>query len=380
MKRPLPVAALVALALSAACTVSPTAATVRYGSQETTISQSQLLGDLDTIAGASPAQLSAAACMLELQGATPPAIQGAGEGTVTQDLAKFQLNNLIFNQLVHMRLAQTGHAVTADDVGAAQSDLLAQLSPGSSPCGLQGSQLEAKVPSGFLHREVVALAEQEKLIAVLGGVDLSPAGLATYYQAHPTEFQQVCLSAIVVNTQAQAAQIRQQITSGATSFEAAAASSSIDTQSAANGGQLGCTPVAQVQNQVVLSALNGLNIGDISQPVSEPNTVTGQGEVWILLKLDSKPTTPISEAEPQIRQELLSAHAGPYNTEMTRVASLAHVTVSPQYGAWSTATGVVSPVPPPARELLDPFADIPPSTGSGIGTGTGTGSGAATGG
>jgi len=374
VKRLLALAALAALALSAtACDATPTAATVQLGSQNATISQSQLLSDLDTIAGASPAQLSDAACMLELQGATPPTVHGVGDGTVTQDLAKFQLNNLVFNQLVEMRLAQTGHGVTGDDIDAAHADLVAQLSPGSSPCGLQGSQLEAKVPADFFHSQVVALAEQEKLIALLGDVDLSPAGLAAYYQAHPTEFQLDCLSAIVVNTQAQAAQIRQQINSGATSFEAAAAASSIDTQSAANGGQLGCTPIAQIQNQVVLGALDGLAVGDISQPVSEANTVTGVGEVWILLKLDSTPVTSLSQAEPQIRQELLSAHAARYNTEMTRVAARAHVTINPQYGSWSVQSGVTSPVPPPARDLLAPFADIPASSASGLGTGTGSG-------
>ncbi|HUO49184.1 MAG TPA: peptidylprolyl isomerase [Acidimicrobiales bacterium] len=380
MKRRLLPAALVALALSAtACDVTPTAATVQLGSQHATISQSHLLSDLQMIAGANPAQLGYAACVLELQGATPPTIHGVGDGTVTQDLARFQLNNLVFNELVHMRLAATGHSVTAADLDAARADLLAQLSSGSSPCQLQGQRLADQVPT-FIDREVTALAEQEKLVSVLGQVDLSPAGLEAYYQAHPSEFQLVCLSAIVVNSQAQAAQIRQQITSGQTTFETAAATSSIDTQSAQSGGQLGCTPISQVQNQVILGALNGLNIGDISQPVSEANTVTGQGDVWILLKLDSKPVTPLSQAASQIRQELLSAHAGPYNAEMQRVAALAKVSVNPQYGSWSTQSGVVSPVPPPARQLLDPFANIPASTGvgglgSGVGTGTGAGSG-----
>jgi hypothetical protein len=368
-----------ALALSAtACDATPTAATVRLGNQEATISQARLLSDLQLIAGANPAQLGYAACVLELQGATPPAVHGAGEGTVTQDLAKFQLNNLVFDQLVHMRLAATGHAVGAADLDAARTDLINQLSSNSSPCGVQGRQLAAKVPA-FVDREVTALAEQEKLVSVLGRVDLSPAGLAAYYQAHPGEFQEVCLSAIVVNAQAQAAQIRQQIVSGQTTFQAAAAASSIDTQSAANGGQLGCTPVSQIQNQVILSALNGLNVGDVSQPVTEANSVTGAGDVWILLKLDSKPDVPLSQAAPQIRQELLSSHAGPYNAEMQRVASLARVSVNPQYGRWSTVSGVVSPVPPPARQLMDPFANIPASTGA-AGPGPGAAPGASSGG
>ncbi|HXX91122.1 MAG TPA: peptidylprolyl isomerase [Acidimicrobiales bacterium] len=366
MKRLLPLALLGALAVSAtACDAAPNAAVVNG----VAISQSQLLDDLSTIVGGDPSQITPAACMLQLQGASVPLPgNGVGDDTVTQALAAYQLTTLVIEELVHQRLAQLGHQVTAADIAAAQTDLTAQLSPsstqGTSPCGLSGAQLAAQVPAGFYHRQVVALAEQEKLAAIVGNVDLSTGAMAAYYQAHPQEFQLICLSDIAVNTQAQAAQLRQAITSGSTSFEAAATQNSVDTQTAPNGGQIPCVPMSQVQNQVILGAISGLKPGDVSQPVNNPASATGGQSVWLLLKIDDEPVVPFSQAQSQIRQELLAAQNNQVTAEFSRLTHSSDVTVNPQYGSWSKLAGVRSPTPPPARDLLSPFANIPGGSGS----------------
>jgi hypothetical protein len=385
VKRLLPLALIVALALSAtACDPTPTAAIVNG----VAISQSRLYSDLTLIVGDNPNKVSAAACMLQLQGANVPLpANGAGEGTVTQDLAAYQLTTMIIGELVHQRLARLGHPVTSADIAAARVDLLTQLSPsagqGASQCGLTGAQLAATVPADFVHRQTVYLAEQEKLAAVIGGVDLSPAAINAYYVAHPQEFQLICLSDIAVPTQAQAAQLRQQITAGTITFEAAAAASSIDTQTAQGGGKIPCVPLNQIQNQVILGAINGLKVGDVSQPVNNPASQAGATSVWLMLKVDDRPLVPLSQAESQIRQELLAAHNSQVTAEFTRLTATSDVTVSPQYGSWRKLSGVHSPVPPPARTLLSPFANIPGAGalgGLGAGAGAGTSSGTSSGG
>jgi PPIC-type PPIASE domain len=360
VKRLLSLVLLGALALSAAaCDAAPTAATVNG----VTISQTELYNDLAIIAGESSSTLTPTACMLELQGANVPVpANGVGEGTVTQDLAAYQLTTMIIGELVHQRLAKLGQAVTAADLSAARVDLATQLSPspsqGSSPCGLTGDQLAAKVPADFYRRQVQYLAEQEKLAAIIGGVDLSQSALNAYYLAHPAEFQLICLSDIAVATQAQAAQLRSQITAGTVTFETAAGQSSIDSQTAQNGGQIPCVPAAQIQNQVILGAINGLKVGDISQPVNNPASAPGAQAVWLLLKVDDRPLVPLSQAESQIRQELLAAHNSQVTAEFSRLTGSSDVTVNPQYGSWHKLSGVHSPVPPPARDLLAPFANI----------------------
>jgi PPIC-type PPIASE domain len=365
VKRLLPIAVLGALALAVTGCQTATSAAVVNG---VAIPQSELLSDLSAIAGSNAEQVSYASCLLELQsGSAVPTADGAGQGTVTQDLAKFQLENLIYEELVHQRLAMTGHGVTTADIDAATTDLVAQLSPGSSPCNYQGAQLVARVPHAFFHRQVVALAEQERLVSLLGHVDLGTDALQAYYQAHPEDFQLLCLSDIVVSSQAQAAQIRQQIASGATSFEAAA-QNSLDQQTAGNGGQLGCVPMSQVKNQVVLQAIKGLAVGEVSQPVTQPDQSTGTGAVWILLKLDSNPVVPFLQSEQQIRQDLLSAHANPFDTAMNHFADVADVTVNPRYGSWNRLSGVEVPATPPARFVLDPIANLPVGNSAGTGT------------
>ncbi len=359
MKR-LPLLVLLAtLALAAsACDVGPTAATVNG----VAISQSALNSDLAVLAGDHPGQLSDAACMLELQGSNVPVpANGAGDGTVTQELAAYQLSNMILGELIHQRLGELHHPVTHVDVAEARADLLTQLTPSStqSPCGLSGAQLEAKVPSGFFEQQTLYLAEQEQLAAVLGGVDLSTAGLKDYYDAHPQDFQLVCLSDIAVTTQAEATQIRASITAGTTSFAAAAAQSSIDTQTNQQGGQIGCVPIGQIQNQVILSALDGVAVGGITQPVEQPPTQAGGTSAWLLLMVDAKTVTPFSQAESQIRQTLLAAHNSEVTTEFSRITDTSEVVVNPQYGSWSKLSGIVeSPTPPPARDVPVPSVNL----------------------
>jgi parvulin-like peptidyl-prolyl isomerase len=375
----LPLIAVVgALALAAsACDVGPTAATVNG----VAISQSALNDDLSVLVGSQTGETSSATCMLELQGSNLPLpASGTGDGTVTQQLAAYQLSNMILAQLIRERLDQLDHPLTDADVAAARVDLVNQLTPSSteqsSPCGLTGSELVAKVPSGFFHQQTVYLAEQEQLAAVLGGVDLSTASLRAYYEAHPQKFELICLSDIAVETEAEATQIRQSITAGTTSFAAAAAASSIDTQTSRQGGQIGCVPTAQIQNQLILAALDGVGVGQISQPVNEPSSQPGGTGVWLLLQVDAKPLTPFSEAESQIRQELLAAHDSEVTAEFSRITRASHVVVNPQYGSWSELEGIVeSPTPPPARDVLAPCknsgtATCPSTTGSVLGAGS----------
>ncbi|HYA68734.1 MAG TPA: peptidylprolyl isomerase [Acidimicrobiales bacterium] len=381
MKR-IPLFALVgALAVAAsACDVGPTAATVNG----VAISQSALNSDLSVLIGNEPGQTSGAACMLELQGSNLPLpAEGAGDGTATQQLAAYQLSNMILAQLIRERLDQLGRVVNDADVAAARVDLVNQLTPSnsqaSSPCGLTGSELVAAVPSSFFHQQVVYLAEQEKLAAVLGNVDLSTASLEAYYEAHPEEFQLLCLSDIAVQSESEATQIRQAITSGSTSFAAAAGSNSIDTETSGRGGQIGCVPTAQIQNQLILAALDGVGVGQISQPVNEPSSQPGGAGVWLLLQVDARTLTPFSDAQSQIRQELLAAHDTQVTAEFTKITKTSHVVVNPQYGTWSELEGIVeSPVPPPARDVPSSCKNsvsvaCPSTTGSVLGAGSTSG-------
>lgn len=347
--------ALVALAAAGtACDLSPPAATV--GSS--TISRSQLDDQLSKIVGNSYAQ-----CALQLQGVNIAGpVTGAGDDTVTSSFSTFELSTLVLERLVEQDLARRGKRVTAADVSAARADFVSQLTPttSASPCGLAGQILVSKLPSGFADEQVRFLAAQERLAEVIGHVDVSPTALRSYYDTHATQFQEICLSDIAVQAQTQAQQIHDAITGGSATFENEAQQFSIDSQTAQGGGRIPCVPSSQIVNTVILGAIAGLAPGQVSQPVFEPQATGGSG-VWFVLRVDGRPQVPFGQAEPQIRQQLLSAQNPAVSAEFTRITRHADVVVDPRFGSWSAAQGVRAPVTPKASLLLSPSADQGPA-------------------
>ena len=359
MKRLPLVAALAALAAAGtACDLSPPAATVAG----TTVTTSQLDAQLSAIVGSPFAQ-----CTLQLQGVNM-SLQGAGDSTVSSSLASFVLSTLVLERLVESDLSRLGHAVTSADLAAARQDLAAQLSSssaGASPCSVSGAQLVDRMPAAFRDQQVQFLAEKERLGQTIGKVDLSQASMLAYYQAHPTQFQELCLSDIAVQTQAQAQQIHDAIASGASTFAVEAQQSSIDSGTAGNGGQLPCITTSQITNPVITNAIAGLSPGQITSPVFDQSATPGGSGVWFVLQLDSSPTIPFATAQSQIRQQLLAPTDSLVSAEFSRLVAKARVTVDPRFGKWSAAQGVEPPTPPPSSLLLSPNAGSQTSTGAG---------------
>ncbi|MHB8682071.1 MAG: peptidylprolyl isomerase [Acidimicrobiales bacterium] len=369
MRRLLVIAALAALAgATSACQVGPTAATVGGSS----ISRSTLDDQLSQISNSVYAQ-----CALQLQGVNlPTPLSGVGDATVNANFASFELSTLVLEQLIVGDLARRHQAVTSADLASARTDLAAQLTPSAasaSPCpgAVSGRRLLGLLPPAFVGEQVRFLAAQERLAAVLGHVDISTPALQRYYQSHPTEFDEVCLSDIAVQSQSQAQSVHDAIASGSTTFGAAAQQSSIDTQTAANGGVIPCVPSSQIVNSVILGAINGLSPGQISQPVFEPQTGGGAGGVWFVLALDGRPQVPFDQAQSQIRQQLLSAQNTVVSAEFSRITHRADVVIDPRYGSWNPQQGVRPPAPPRSTWLLSPAADQ--SGGSALGLGQPTG-------
>jgi hypothetical protein len=353
----LSVALVAAGAAGTACGLVPPAASV----QGATVSRHQLDTELSEISQSPYAQ-----CALTLQGVNlPSTLSGAGDDTVSSTLASFELSTLVLERLVETDLARRGHPVTAADLQAARVDLVSQLTPGAgspSPCpnGVVGQQLVDRLPATFRADQVGFLAAQEQLAVTLGHVDVSRPALLAYYRAHPSEFQELCLSDIAVQSQAEAQSIHDAIASGAATFASEAQQDSIDTQTAPNGGQIPCVASSQVVNSVILGAIAGLAPGQISAPVFEPNASATGGGVWFVLELDGRPVVPFAQAEAQIRERLLSAQNAAVSAEFTRLAEAAHVTVDPRYGTWTAARGVQPPKAPPAADLLSRSADLSP--------------------
>jgi len=356
-------AALAALAAGGtACDLSPPAASVDGMS----VSRSQLDAELSAISHSAYAQ-----CALQLQGVNlPSTLTGAGGFTVSSDLASYELSTLVVERLADQDLTRLGHPVTSTDLADARTDLASELTAGassSSPCpgGITGQLLVQRLPAGFRSGEVHFLAAQEQLAITLGHVDVGQSALLAYYQSHPSQFRQLCLSDIAVTSQAQAQSIRGAIEAGKETFATEAEQNSIDTQTAANGGEIPCVAASEVVNGAILDAISGLSQGQISQPVFENASSSGGSGVWFLLELDGRPAIPFAQAEAQIRQQLLAAQDSTVSAAFSRLAKAAKVTVDPRYGSWSPESGIQPPEPPPAADLLSRTADQPGGSSSG---------------
>jgi hypothetical protein len=361
VKRLLVVVALGALgAAASACDVSPTAATVNG----VTITQSQLQDQLAVISASSVAQ-----CALSIEdaqsGGTLPAVTGTGQATVTTQFAAFQLNGLVAQTLEEGELAQRHVHVSGADIATARQDYVAQIEAAStqvtSPCNLTGANLVNRLPKAFVDQQARTLAAQEKLEEVVGHIDVSPAAVHAYYNAHLSQVTQLCLNFIIATDQAAAQSIHDKIAAG-TSFATADAGPGADANSPP-GGEGPCVFPAQIVSQLgpaTATVVGGLADGQLAPPqqISVPNQVTGQTQtIWLVIGVRAHTLVPFANTESGLRQELLGAGGPRLSAALGRAVKGARVQLDPRYGAWSAGHGVVAPTPPRPAWVLNSGAD-----------------------
>lgn len=373
-------ATLVVLASGAAvsaCTVTPTAATANGES----IAVSTLNTRLSALDGTAAGQ-----CLLQLeypQLAGTSAEGDGGPGTWQTSFASTILSNQVSNLLAIQYGASKGITVDAAELAAAQSeyestlngaissDLQQSSSTGAaSACagpdgtGLTGQELLSGLPGSVRADDVRSQAVDDKLLT--RGADLSNSAVLAYYLANRPQFAVDCVSQIITDTQAQAEQIVNRLDAGA-DFATLARSNSIDTQTAPNGGQAGCSfTAAQIEQDLQVTSVS------VGSPLTPVQTSGGQ---WAVYEVTSQTVEPVTSVASVIRSELLhsTANVQRIDNELVAFAHRSEIVVNPQYGTWQGLT-VVDPPTPAARYLLP---GAPASLASVAGTAASGGSGSA---
>ncbi|MGD0313627.1 MAG: peptidylprolyl isomerase [Acidimicrobiales bacterium] len=384
MKRQLSgaVVALVVVAtgsLASACDITPPAAS----SNGTTISTASLNSQLHTLE-----TTAAGGCLLQLENSQLADTSGQGDGgpgTYTMTFANAVLDNQVEDLLAEQFAASKGITITAADLNTATSDFVSTLqgeissavqqseSDGTisfcqdaSGASITGTALLAGLPSDIRAAQIRNQAVDEKLLA--HGANLSAAAVAAYYDANKSLFTQACVSVIATDTEAHADQLVAEINAGQ-SFAAVAKASSLDTQTAANGGALGCDyTVSQVEQALQVQSITP---GQPIAPVQDSST--GQ---WVIYEVTSQTVEPLSAAASVARRELLQStdNVNRVSREIVAFARTSDVSVDPQYGTWKRLA-IVPPVAPPSQFLLSavsgqtPLATRTPASASGTGTG-----------
>ncbi|HEX3841329.1 MAG TPA: peptidylprolyl isomerase [Acidimicrobiales bacterium] len=342
--------------LASACNVTPPAATVNG----TTVSVSSLNDQLRTF---DSTQVGRCLLTAETGQITPFQTAGAGgSGTYDMAFADSILENTVGNQLASQLAASKGLTITAADLQTAQQNFEASLSGeisaaaqqasqsgtgtycvATSGQALTGTQVMSALPASIRNALIANNAVDEKLLA--DGANISDAAIASYYAANQASFTTDCVSWIVTGSQDLANSYVAQIKGGA-AFADIAKANSLDTQTAPNGGSLGCT---FTQSQVLQALqISSAKVGTPIGPIQDPSS-----GAWEIYAVTSQTVAPLSQVRSGVIQQLLqtSANGNRIAKEIQAFARRSAVSIDPQYGQWKNQ-GVVAPVAPPAKYLL----------------------------
>lgn len=361
MRRLLVIVVLLGVAVaSASCTTSPPAATV----DGSAIAQSTLDTQLSAIATNTDAACVFAA---EFDPSGAP-VAGAGQQTVTSAVASAELDNLVLEQLLGRDLADHHRTVTTADVSAARTDLADDVNSslqsdeesGALPqaCASLSANPVPHLPSGYGQGVTRFLALQEQFRALVGHVDISAAGVARYYAAHQSDFEEACLDLVVADTQS-AAQTIDAAVGGGESIAAAASGPGADTQITPSDGQLACqlpTVITDTFGSTDSATIYAATTGQLLPPMAWTDPSTGT-TYWLVVKVADLAEASLSQVASDIRQQLLSGTDTNADAALTSLIRRARVSVDPMYGSWSRRAGLTPPAPPPAADVLNPAAD-----------------------
>jgi hypothetical protein len=327
----------VALALGAtACgSVSPYAARV----DNTSISQDDLETELRAIAANGP--------YLKLIESRQQ-VTGTGAGTFDAAFTALALTRQIYYQMVGTELASRKLTVGPADLAAARVTVIQQI---------QGEDVFKAFPRSYQDELIHRQAQLDLLTLSLNGVVGSADDAAkAYYDAHPDDFAVACVSHILVGDQATANDIKARLDRGE-DFGAIAKAQSIDTQSATQGGSLGCD-ISQATGFVpeFLLAVFSQPVGQVGAPVQ---TQFG----YHIIKVTSRDVPAYDKVKDQARQKLAASGQEKLLTWLQDTVSKAKIEINPKYGTFNKEGSSPGVVPParPAETTTAPSSGVNPA-------------------
>ena len=226
-------------------------------------------------------------------------------------------------------------ALAKKDLIASMDSTLSQVASTAYACPASGAQILASMPPAFVDRQVIAQANSEALLAHEGGLALDDASLRRYFEENSSRFDTVCVSGILLSSQAAASSVRSSLEAGA-NFADTARSSSLDA-SKSKGGELGCFSPSSSNYQSVQTDVGSLAVGQITQPLAS------QGGKYVLLKVTSRTPTSYDQVQEVVRRTVLGLDAARVSTQANELVKNAVVWVDPTYGTWNPSKGGVVP-------------------------------------
>ena len=259
---------------------------------------------------------------------------GQGKDTVDPRLSAGWLTAVIYDALVTEEFDRRKLKLTEEDKGAAETQLADQFG---------NPKVAAAFPDWFRERLSGRNARAVAVRTAISGLSLSEETLKKYYDEHKADFEQVCLSHLLVETKEEADAALARV-KGGESFAAVATAVSKDQGSAPKGGDLGCNNKGLFVPEFEAAAFS-------ATPEVPTDPVQTQFGFHVLLVTERK-SAPYEQARAQAKQALNDESETAFREFLTKAAQKAKVTVDPRYGKFQSG-------PPGAPEVVPPEVPAP---------------------
>lgn len=252
----------------------------------------------------------------ELMISATPGAQPGDELELSGETARGLLNTWILTRILEVDLA--AQDTTIDD---AATQAAAESLEASNP------EAWATTPAPMQNLQI----EQQAAIATWSALEVptpSDEELRAHYETGTAESGVVCSAHILVETEAEANAILDQLEGGA-DFAELAASESIDTSSGANGGSLPCDLTNNFESAYVPEFVDAALAAEIGEPVGPVKSEFGYHIIVL------RPSDQVDPAE-------LAALYTDVSQRFKRAASDVDVYVDPRFGTFNSSSGVVA--------------------------------------
>jgi foldase protein PrsA len=259
-------------------------------------------------------------------------LSGTGKKTVDSRLAAGWLTAVIYDALITEEFNRRKLKIDKEDKDAAAAQLGTQFGD---------PKVADAFPSWFRERLISRNARAVAVRTALTGLSLSEETLHRYYDEHQSDFQEACLSHILVRTQQEATAVVSEIKAASdvkAKFAEVAKSKSTDNGSASRGGDLDCNSKGTFVPEFDQAAFS-LPLNTVSDPVKT------QFGFHVLLVRERR-TQPFEEARAQAKTMLNSQSQDAFRAFLDKAARQAKVTVDPRFGRYVVAEGGAEVVPP----------------------------------
>jgi parvulin-like peptidyl-prolyl isomerase len=259
----------------------------------------------------------------------------AGLGRNAAGFVRVTLARLISERVIGRLAAEHHVTVSAQEVQSQTASFVQQVG------SLQSLQTQAAEQVGVTPAELPALIRftvlQQKLSnALVASQPITRAQLVAQYNRDIDQFDQLDLAQIAVPTKSLADRVLRKARAHPASFAALARKYSTDTQSKANGGDIGFVG----RNQV--ATVLGSNPATISAgQILMTHSTTG----YVIIHVIKTKKTSLAAATPQLKSEL-SQNQGQtlLITAAVTESKKLNVHVNPRYGTWDPQTQRITPI------------------------------------